>query len=81
MADPSPAALKVRDAILSTEGFIDLSSEKAAEKGINQLRLASGIAALRSAIKEATYRDAWHDRFLSAERILAIADELEKMPS
>ena len=81
MADPSPAALKVRDAILGTEGFIDLTSDEAVAKGINQLRLVSGIAALRSAIKEATYRDAWHDKFLSAEHILAIADELEKMPS
>lgn len=34
-------------------------------------------AALRAAVKQCTYRDAWEDKFLSAERILAIADELD----
>ena len=34
-------------------------------------------AALRAAVDQCTYRDAWEDKFLSAERILAIADELE----
>ena len=34
-------------------------------------------AALRVAVEQCTYRDAWEDKFLSAERILAIADELE----
>ena len=34
-------------------------------------------AALRAAIEHCTYQDAWEDKFLSAERILAIADELE----
>lgn len=34
-------------------------------------------AALRAAVEQCTYRDAWEDKFLSAERILAIAAELE----
>ena len=34
-------------------------------------------AALRAAVEQCTYRDAWEDKFLSAERILAIAEELE----
>ena len=34
-------------------------------------------AALLSAVEQCTYLDVWEDKFLSAERILAIADELE----
>ena len=34
-------------------------------------------AALRAAVEKCTFRDAWEDKFLSAERILAIAAELE----
>jgi len=41
------------------------------------MALAHAAAALRVAVEQCTYRDAWEDKFLSAERILAIADELE----
>ena len=34
-------------------------------------------AALRATVEQCTYRDAWEDKFFSAERVLAIADELE----
>lgn len=34
-------------------------------------------AALRATVEQCTYEDAWEDKFFSAERVLAIADELE----
>jgi hypothetical protein len=34
-------------------------------------------AALRAAVKQSTYQDAWDGQFTSAEKILAIADELD----
>jgi len=37
--------------------------------------------ALRAAIEHCTYQDAWEDKFLSAERILAIAAELDGINS
>ena len=43
----------------------------------NNLMHGALPAALRAAVEQCTYRDAWEDKFLSAERILAIADELE----
>ena len=38
-------------------------------------------AALRAAVEQCTYRDAWEDKFLSAERILTVAAELEALPN
>jgi hypothetical protein len=34
-------------------------------------------AAIRAAADQCTYRDAWNDKFLSVEKLLAIAAELE----
>jgi len=38
---------------------------------------AIAAAALRAAVKQSTYQDAWDGQFTSAEKILAIADELD----
>jgi hypothetical protein len=38
---------------------------------------AIAAAALRAAVEQSTYQDAWDGQFTSAEKILAIADELE----
>jgi hypothetical protein len=38
---------------------------------------AIAAAALRAAVEQSTYQDAWDSQFTSAEKILAIADELE----
>jgi len=37
-------------------------------------------AALRAAVEQSTYQDAWDCQFTSAEKILAIADELDNTP-
>jgi hypothetical protein len=34
-------------------------------------------AAFRAAVEQSTYQDAWDGQFTSAEKILAIADELD----
>jgi hypothetical protein len=62
MTDPtlSPAAQAVLDA------YID-------EDRAGRLAVA---AALRAAADQCTYQDAWDDKFLSAEKLLAIAAEL-----
>lgn len=62
MAELSPAAQTVLDAYRNPHIYK------------NTYALA---AALRAAVEQCTYRDAWEDKFLSAERILAIAAELE----
>jgi hypothetical protein len=38
---------------------------------------AIAAAALRAAVEQSTYQDAWDGQFTSAEKILAIADELD----
>ena len=70
MTDLSPQAQAVLDAFTGNDtihGFHLMTP-----------RLA---AALRAAVEQCTYRDAWEDKFLSAERILTVAAELEALPN
>ena len=56
----------------------DMSSDGHYDDGVWVPHIREQLAAaLRAAVEQCTYRDAWEDKFLSAERILAIADELE----
>ena len=57
---------------LSPQAQAVLDAYRSSHLSINNL-----AAALRAAVEQCTYRDVWEDKFLSAERILAIADELE----
>lgn len=57
---------------LSHQAQAVLDAYRSSHLSINNL-----VAALRAAVEQCTYRDAWEDKFLSAERILAIAAELE----
>jgi hypothetical protein len=45
-------------------------------KSIEQIK-SDVAAALRAAVQQCTYEDPWGSRFLSAEKILAIANELD----
>jgi hypothetical protein len=66
MTDLSPAALAIWEAFNSEEPsvFVDYGDCLA--------------AALRAAVEQSTYQDAWDGQFTSAEKILAIADELDR---
>jgi hypothetical protein len=44
---------------------------------VNHSRSWEIAAALRTAVEQSTYQDAWDGQFTSAEKILAIADELD----
>jgi len=66
MSDLSPAAQAVLDAATAPTGDFCLEN-------VNEI----AAAALRAAVQQCTYKDAWEDKFMSAERILAIANELE----
>jgi len=56
----------------------DMSSDGHYDDGVWVPHIREQLAAaLRAAVEQCTYRDAWEDKFLSAERILAIANELE----
>jgi hypothetical protein len=72
MTDLSPAAQAVKDAALSQYA------------NCNVRRLAWPLdmpvitAALRAAVEQSTYQDAWDGQFTSAEKILAIAAEIER---
>ena len=66
MSELSPAAQAVLDAVVD-----------GALPPFHVIARPMAAAALRAAVKQCTYRDAWEDKFLSAERILAIAAELE----
>ena len=68
MSELSPSAKAVDDAFWRTINN---------KWNIYDRRRAQLAATLRAAVEQCTYRDAWEDKFLSAERILAIADELE----
>ena len=65
MTELSPAAQAILDAYDNSTFYEDFGDRVAI------------AAALRAAVKQCTYRDAWEDKFLSAERILAVAAELE----
>ena len=67
MTDLSPVAQAVLDAYWATPW--DPSSQHEDRHAI--------ASVLRAAVEQCTYRDAWEDKFLSAERILAVAAELE----
>ena len=69
MTELSPAAQAVFWAFNSKFDWI--------EDGVPGSQCRAVAAALRAAVEQCTYRDAWEDKFLSAERILAIAAELE----
>jgi hypothetical protein len=71
-AEPlSPAAQAVKDAVLA------LYSDEKVHKFGWQLDAPTVAAALRAAVEQSTYQDAWDCQFTSAEKILAIADELD----
>ena len=61
---------------LSPKAQAVLDAYRSSHLSINNL-----AAALRVAVEQCTYRDAWEDKFLSAERILALASELESLGS
>ena len=65
MSPLSPAAQAVMDA------YID-------EDRAGRLAVA---AALCAAADQCTYQDAWNDKFLSVEKLLAIAAELANTPT
>jgi hypothetical protein len=65
MTDLSPAAQQVLDAYLRAPVDNRLSSVR-----------QKVAAALRAAADQCTYQDAWNDKFLSVEKLLAIAAEL-----
>jgi hypothetical protein len=44
---------------------------------IEGTRRSQVAAALRAAVQRTTFQDAWNDKFLSAEKILSIASELD----
>jgi hypothetical protein len=67
MTELTPAAQAVVNAAVEITGY-------GKETQLLRDRLA---AALRTVVEQCTYQDAGEDKFLSAERILAIADELE----
>ena len=68
MSELSPAAQAIVNAAVEGGGGYGYATP------VLHDRLA---AALRATVEQCTYRDAWEDKFLSAERILTIADELE----
>ena len=73
MTDLSPAAEAVLNAVTLKRYDVPY---QACPGSIEQIK-SDVAAALRAAVKQCTYRDAWEDKFLSAERILAVAAELE----
>ena len=73
MTDLSPAAEAVLNAVTLKRYDVPY---QACPKSIEQIK-SDVAAALRAAVKQCTYRDAWEDKFLSAERILTVAAELE----
>jgi hypothetical protein len=66
MADLSPAAQAVLDAY--NAGF---------NRPVAVHHKPRIAAALRAAVEQSTYQDAWDGQFTSAEKILAIAAELD----
>jgi hypothetical protein len=64
MADLSPAAFAVMNSVWNAP--------------VNHSRSWGIAAALRAAVEQSTYQDAWDGQFTSAEKILAIAAELEQ---
>jgi hypothetical protein len=68
MPDFSPAAQTIVNAAVEAGGGYGRATPTL------HARLA---AALRAAVKQSTYQDAWDGQFTSAEKILAIADELD----
>ena len=77
MTDLSPAAEAVLNAVTLKRYDVPY---QACPKSIEQIK-SDVAAALRAAVKQCTYRDAWEDKFLSAERILTVAAELEALPN
>ena len=75
MTDLSPAAEAVLNAVTLKRYDVPY---QACPKSIEQIK-SDVAAALRAAVKQCTYRDAWEDKFLSAERILTVAAELEAL--
>jgi len=59
-------------ASLSPAAQAVLDAYRSSHLSINNL-----AAALRAAVEQSTYQDAWDGQFTSAEKILAIAAELE----
>jgi hypothetical protein len=68
MPDFSPAAQAIVNAAVEAGGGYGRATPTL------HARLA---AALRAAVEQSTYQDAWDGQFTSAEKILAIAAELE----
>jgi hypothetical protein len=71
MTDLSPAAQAVLDAAFPAyddENLYFVTGEQHAGK--------IAAAALRAAADQCTYQDAWNDKFLSVEKLRAIAAEL-----
>jgi len=71
MTNPTPLS-PAAQAVMIAFGTYPLRADHISEDLVPAL-----AAALRAAVEHCTYQDAWKDKFLSAERILAIAAELE----
>jgi hypothetical protein len=70
MTDLSPAAQAVLNAFTEDNCLHDWKH--------NHYNIEALAAALRAAVEQSTYQDAWDGQFTSTEKILAIAAELER---
>jgi hypothetical protein len=69
MTKLSPAAQAVLDSANGAQSY-------GPDDCLNESRWIAA-AAIRAAADQCTYRDAWNDKFLSVEKLLAIAAELD----